>query len=50
MQSETKLEGSLKTLVQTKSRHQQTTEDLNLMFANHGKKDKIYPLRTKNTL
>jgi hypothetical protein len=22
-------------------------EDLNLMFANHGKEDKIYPLRTK---
>jgi hypothetical protein len=32
MQSATKLNNSLKTLLQTISRHQ---EDLNLMFANH---------------
>ncbi len=32
MQSETKLDGSLKTLVQTKSRHQKN-EDLKLVFA-----------------
>jgi hypothetical protein len=25
-------------------------EDLNLMFANHGKEDEIHPLKTKYTL
>jgi hypothetical protein len=45
MHSETKLDNSLKTMVQTKvdtNKH----EDLNLEFANHGKEDRIYPLIT----
>jgi hypothetical protein len=45
MQSETKLDGSLRTLVQTRNRHQHH-EDLNLVFANHGEEDEIYPLTT----
>jgi hypothetical protein len=49
MQLETKLDGSLKTLVQTKRRHTTKHEDLSLMFANHGEKDKIYPLITIET-
>ncbi len=44
--SETKLDGSLKTLVPTRNRHQQIYEDLNLEFANHGEVDEIYPLTT----
>jgi hypothetical protein len=36
---------SLKTMVQTKSKHHKH-EDLNLMFANHGKEDGIYHLTT----
>ncbi len=31
--------------MQTKSRHQ-LNEDLHLVFANHGKEDKIHPLTT----
>jgi hypothetical protein len=46
MQSETKLDGSFKTMVQTKSRHNKL-EDLNLVFENHGEEDKIYPLATR---
>jgi hypothetical protein len=37
-------------LVQTKSRHQQTHEEFNLVFTNHEKEDEIYPLRKKYTL
>jgi hypothetical protein len=46
MQSETKLESSLKTLVQTRTSRHNKQEDLNLVFANHGEEDKIYPLTT----
>ncbi len=42
MQSETNRDGSLKTMVLTKSRHQ----DLYLIYANYGKEDAIYPLPT----
>jgi hypothetical protein len=48
-QSETKLDGSLKYIVQTKSSHQQTW-NFNLMFTNNKKEDGIYPLkRDSNT-
>jgi hypothetical protein len=43
--SETKLDDSLKTMVQSKNRHRQT-QSFKLLFANHGEEDKIYPLTT----
>jgi hypothetical protein len=43
MQSETKLDDSLKTLVQSRNRHLQT-QSLNFAFATHGEEDEIYPL------
>ncbi len=46
MQSDTKLDKSLKTTMQTISRDTNKHEDLNLMFANHGEEDEVYPLTT----
>jgi hypothetical protein len=49
MQSETKLDGSLKYWCKLKV-DTNTHKDLNLVFTNHGKEDEIYPHRTKYTL
>jgi hypothetical protein len=46
MQSETKLDDSLKTLVHLEI-NANKPEDLNFAFANHGEEDEIYPLTTK---
>ncbi len=43
MQSETKLDDGLKTLVQSRNRHQQT-QGFKLCICKHGEEDEIYPL------
>jgi hypothetical protein len=45
-QSETNWSAVSNTMVHTKSSHHKH-EDFNLVFTNHGKGDRIYPLRTK---